>query len=345
MDGVTYESIIGRNDPSFERDLIWSSFPSNTIAITGGAGSIGAEVARTILANTSSKIVLFDHDESRLHSVSMFLQLLGQDRVSWRVVDIKDEIALDICLSEFNPKIVIHAAALKHVPVLESQPRDGYFTNVIGTANIINWVKSNPSTSLVFVSTDKAAEPSSILGKTKLLGERMVQGLSEFDKVQGFLRSHSVVRFGNVFLSRGSVIETFIFQIDHGLPLTITDAKMTRFFMGLKTAAELILFVALKEIPGISIFKMGPQINIAELAQKLSVSILGSEKELIYLGAKPGEKISEELFTNHEYGELEDLGPVFNVPLRKALRTEQLPSSHPRSHEEARIEIDRLLLL
>jgi dTDP-glucose 4,6-dehydratase len=187
---------------------------------------------------------------------------------------------------------VIHAAALKHVSVLEEQPREAYLTNLIGTANVLKALETTNIEDFLFVSTDKATNPQGVLGKTKLLGERMTYFAQNY-----FGKEHihfSAVRFGNVFLSRGSVLETYISAARRGEKLNVHDKQMTRYFMDLEDAANIILTVMSLRRDKIGILKMGEPIKILDLAEKV-IQTLGSTSEIQEVGMKPGEKIHESL--------------------------------------------------
>jgi FlaA1/EpsC-like NDP-sugar epimerase len=310
--------------------------------VTGGAGSIGSSVVRKLIEKTETDVCILDNDESRMHSLFQSFSSKLQKRITFFVTDIRDRDGLLQRLSTFKPDMIVHAAALKHVSILERQPRDAYLTNVLGTENLIDFLETNTSTSFVFVSSDKAALPTSVLGKTKLIGEYLTGRRIERDKSLGIERSLSIVRFGNVFLSRGSVLETFISQVEKNQPITITDGRMTRFFMDIAQASDLILYVMQSQIPGISIFKMGDPINIEELAKRLMKVLNASNEEILYIGMKPGEKIHEDLFSNIEEHSRVDLGLIFNVskvrsiPMGKTL-------GYPTTDAESLAEISKLL--
>lgn len=289
-----------------------SKYPFLRTLVTGGAGSIGSSVVTKLLSDTDSEIWVIDNDESRIHTLYESFDLKAKKRLRFFVTDIRDLKGLHQRLDLIKPDMIIHAAALKHVSILERQPRDAFLTNVIGTFNIVSYLKKNLNVGMVFISSDKAANPTNILGKTKYIGELMLGEQIAIDKELGTSRHLAIVRFGNVFLSRGSVIETFIRQINRGEPVTITDADMTRYFMDIEEAADLIIEVAAKQVPGISIFKMGAPIKILDLANRLQVHLNASNRDLEIIGIKNGEKIHEDLFSIEEEKELSDLGSILN---------------------------------
>jgi FlaA1/EpsC-like NDP-sugar epimerase len=340
---INYQTVIG---PSKDFKLLEDAerfFDNKVVAIVGGAGSIGSNVAKILLEKTKATLWLLDSDESRLHTMRMELQVLGNQSLNSLVFDIKDKFSVEEYLSKISPDLIIHAAALKHVPVLEEQPRDGFMTNVIGLRNVLSYVRLNPKTSLCFISTDKAANPVNILGKTKLLGEYMVAGLVEEDRKLGIKRTHPIVRFGNVFMSRGSVIETFIYQLKTGKKITITDPNMERFFMDIKEASELILYSILNELNGVSILKMGTPVRILEVAQRIADLMGIVDFETVEIGSKKGEKISEDLFSDWESRHLVEHGPILNSLSYGYIPFESLNKPLPKNNIEAFDLIESLL--
>jgi FlaA1/EpsC-like NDP-sugar epimerase len=211
------------------------------------------------------------------------------------LADIRDAERIDEILCEVQPQIVFHAAALKHLPLLERNPQEAFKTNVRGTANLLQSAIDHNVTHFVNISTDKAADPSSVLGKSKLLTEQLTAGVPEDSR-----RTFVSVRFGNVLGSRGSVVETFRFQIQKGGPVTVTDEKVTRFFMTIREAVHLVLQAAVIGKHGETlILDMGSPIRIAELAQHM-ISRSGRSIAIQYMGLRPGEKAHEVLISSHE---------------------------------------------
>ena len=331
-----------RNTNNFLSSLELSNYEYKRTLVTGGAGSIGSAVVKKLILKTKTEICIIDNDESRIHSLYQSFNSEDQNRISFYVADIRDRIGIHQRIDKFGPDVIVHAAALKHVSILERQQRDAYLTNVIGTSNLIEFLESNNQTDFVFVSSDKAALPKSVLGKTKLVGEYLVGGLIAKDLEQKVSRNVSIVRFGNVFLSRGSVLETFIAQISRSEDLTITDPRMTRYFMDISDAADLILHVIEQHIAGISIFKMGEAINIEELAKRLLVFLDAGNKGIKYIGMKPGEKLHEDLFSNLENMEINDLGLILNT--RKMFKVPNIQGNvSPANDLEAEQLIDELI--
>ena len=288
-------------------------FPFKTVVVTGGAGSIGSEVVKTLIESTDAEVWIIDNDESRLHTVFHTFHEDQKLRIHFYVTDIRDLDGLHLRLNSIKPDVIVHAAALKHVSILELQARDAFYTNVIGTQNLIKYLELNPGVGMVFVSSDKAANAQSVLGKTKLIGELLVGSLVKADRERGVSRFLSIVRFGNVFLSRGSVLETFIKQIHLGEPITITDERMSRYFMDIKEAAGLIKHVMNSKTFGISIFKMGEPILIIDLASRLQNYLKAENREIRLIGSVTGEKLHEDLFSSEELAHSRDLGLIYNT--------------------------------
>ena len=310
--------------------------------VTGGAGSIGSALVKMLIRQTNSHIWILDNDESRIHTLYQSFEKKYQERLSFFVTDIRDKEGLHSRLEQIQPDLVIHAAALKHVSILEAQPRDAFFTNVIGTQNLIDFIRIKQSVSLVFVSSDKAANPRNILGKTKLIGEHLVSSQFARDLQTQNSRCLSIVRFGNVFLSRGSVLETFLRQIELGEPVTITDPRMTRYFMDISEAATLIIYVINEKLPGVSVFKMGEPLSIHEVAVRLQKKMNAQNMNIEIIGLKPGEKIHEDLFTQTEEDSIQDLGLVFNSMQLSQVVDEELITL-PKDDADALKSIDIIL--
>ena len=289
-----------------------SEYPFLRTLVTGGAGSIGSSVVKKLLSNTDSEIWIIDNDESRIHTLYESFDPKAKERLKFFVTDIRDLKGLHQRLDLIKPDMIIHAAALKHVSILERQPRDAFLTNVIGTSNIVSYIKKNLNIGMIFVSSDKAANPTNILGKTKYIGELILGEQIAIDGELGTLRHLAIVRFGNVFLSRGSVIETFIRQIERGQSVTITDTEMTRYFMDVEEAADLIIEVAAQQVAGISIFKMGVPIKILDLAIRLQEYLDAANRNVEIIGVKNGEKMHEDLFSSEEEKELNNMGSILN---------------------------------
>ena len=209
----------------------------HVVLITGAGGSIGSELARQVRRLGPAELILLDRDESALHAVQLSLYGSGMlDTDDMVLCDIRDQEALEAVFSQHRPDVVFHAAALKHLPMLEQYPAEGWKTNVLGTLNVLRCAHQAGVQHLVNISTDKAADASCVLGQTKRLAERLTAWFALH-----YSRKYLSVRFGNVLGSRGSVLDTFKAQIERGGPLTVTHPEVTRFFMTIPEACELVL--------------------------------------------------------------------------------------------------------
>ena len=286
-----FEKITGRKEILLLSDAqIQQFFCGKRILITGAGGTIGSAVSRRLNSAGIPEVYYLDRDESALHALALSLSdTAASHSEKCLVADVRDFIGLAEVFKEIMPDIVIHAAALKHLVVLERFPREGFLTNVVGTLNVINAASAVGILQVLNVSTDKAALPTSVLGKTKLIAEHIVQELSSSQMLT------SSVRFGNVFASRGSVIETFIHQIENDLPVTITDPEVTRFFMSHNEAANLILASCMMQANAVFVQEMGTRIRIVDVVNRLAQA-LGRNPKVNFLGLQPGEKLHEDLY-------------------------------------------------
>lgn len=321
------------------RELDVARFTQKRVVIIGGAGSIGSEVLLTLLGEGAMNIEIWDCDESRMHTLHLSLPKKFQASVKSRLVDIRIGASIALAFKNYKPQVVIHAAALKHVSILERQPLEAYLTNVVGTALITREIMRNDFVEhSLFISSDKAANPVNILGKTKLIGEYI---WSYANRAHQSNTVWSVVRFGNVFLSRGSVVETFLSQIQKGEEITITHPSMTRYFLDLSEAARMICYILTNDVEGISILKMGSPIKIDDLANRL-MDYLGKRTQPSYIGVKEGEKISEDLFAEYELNSVLDNGSFFNIPFQFFLDPNPICLTTPTDDESALQEISSL---
>ena len=287
-----FMKIVGRNELELvSSEKIREFFGSSRILIIGAGGTIGSAVARRLLNSGITNIYFLDRDESALHALALGLSHEAASHSDLCIVaDVKDLVGLNEIFAKYKPDLVIHAAALKHLVIVERFPREGYITNVIGTKNVMEAAKRNGVTQVVNISTDKAANPTSILGKTKRITELLVEDYNKKSEV-----TSCSVRFGNVFASRGSVIETFIHQITNKIPVTLTDLDVTRFFMSHDEAANLILASAMNNGNGVFVQNMGEEILVSQIVERLAVH-LGISYSTRIIGLQPGEKLREELY-------------------------------------------------
>jgi FlaA1/EpsC-like NDP-sugar epimerase len=286
-----FEKITGRREIQLLSDLqILDFYKGKRILITGAGGTIGSAVARRLKEAKISDTYYLDRDESALHALALGLSDTAASHSSkCLVADVRDLIGLETLFEEIRPDLIIHTAALKHLVVLERFPREGYLTNVFGTMNVLNAAAAAGVSQVLNVSTDKAALPTSVLGKSKLIAEHITQELNSNKMLT------SSVRFGNVFASRGSVIETFIHQIENGLEVTVTHPDVTRFFMSHNEAANLILATCMMEANAVFVQEMGARILIVDIVNRLA-DALGTEARIKYVGLQSGEKMHEDLY-------------------------------------------------
>jgi FlaA1/EpsC-like NDP-sugar epimerase len=293
---IKEEDLMGRKQIETDTHSIKHFCKDKRILVTGAGGSIGSELTRQIAKYGPHKLFLLDRDESALLNTQLSLNGLGDLMDSSIILaDIRDSKRMDEIVCESKPDIIFHAAALKHLTLLERYPEEAFKTNVIGTSNLLIAALKNNVQNFINVSTDKAADPSSILGKSKLITEQLTAGIPLEEN-----RSFVSVRFGNVLGSRGSVIDTFRHQIKSGGPVTVTSDSVTRFFMTIQESVHLVLQAAVIGEPGNTlILEMGAPVKIVDLAN-LMIQRSGKEVQIVYTGLRPGEKLNEVLISNSE---------------------------------------------
>ena len=287
--------------------------------VTGAGGSIGSELCRQIHRYEPAELMMLDRDESALHAVQLSISghaLLDSDEVV--LCDIRDTAALNQIFLQRRPEVVFHAAALKHLPMLEQYPAEAVKTNIHGTRIVLDAAKRAGVEKFVNISTDKAANPCSVLGYSKRIAERITAQRAE--TADGAFLS---VRFGNVLGSRGSVLTSFAKQIAEGGPVTVTDPEVTRFFMTIEEACQLVIQAAAIGNPGEAlVLDMGEAVRITDVAQQL-IEQSGTPVEIVYTGLRDGEKMHEDLFGDDEPQDLRPTHPmVSHVPVPKVLDAE-----------------------
>ena len=296
----TQEELIGKSSIKADYNLVKSFISGKVVLVTGAGGSIGSELARQINSFNPQELYLLDRDESGLLEVSLSLNIHdGQMSPKLVLADIRDEVRISDLIAKIRPQIIFHAAALKHLNILEMYPEEAFKTNVIGTNTLLKEAAKNGVMTFINISTDKAADPISVLGKSKLLAEKLTAGYSSNnnDTETRFLS----VRFGNVFGSRGSVIHTFLKQIEQGGPVTITDPMVKRYFMTIEDAVHLVLRAATQGESGDTlILQMGDPVPIIDIANKL-IKSSGKEIKLRFTSLRPGEKLNELLVGKNEH--------------------------------------------
>lgn len=299
---VNIEDLLGREPIQLSVENIKSAIHNKVVLVTGAAGSIGSELVRQILQFKPRLLVMVDIAESPLYDLEMEIldnpELRGQ-AIEPVIGDVRNQERMRNVFRTFRPEIVFHAAAYKHVPVMELNPSESILNNVLGTKIIADLALESGTDRFVMISTDKAVNPTNIMGATKRIAEIYIQSMNSLGKTR-FITT----RFGNVLGSNGSVIPRFKKQIENGQPLTVTDPKITRYFMTIPEASQLVLEAASMGKGGeIFIFDMGKPVVIADLAKKmiqLSGLELDKDIRIEYTGLRPGEKLYEELLANEE---------------------------------------------
>ncbi|RSL31852.1 polysaccharide biosynthesis protein [Salibacterium salarium] len=296
---VEVEDLLGRDPVELDIEGISESITNKTILITGAAGSIGSEICRQISGFQPQKMILLDHYENGVYDVEMELQQkeLYSELIT-EVSDIKDKEKMDTIFESYRPDVVFHAAAHKHVPLMEKNPEEAVKNNVMGTKNVAEAANEYGSETFVMISTDKAVNPTSVMGATKRIAEMVVQHMDTTSETK-FVS----VRFGNVLGSRGSVIPLFKKQIQNGGPVTVTHPDMVRYFMTISEASRLVIQAgALAKGGEVFVLDMGEPVKIVDLAKNL-IKLSGYNIEDIgieYSGMRPGEKMYEELLKDDE---------------------------------------------
>ena len=293
----------GRAEKHLDMTEVEAYFAGKRVLVTGGGGSIGSELCRQIMSFTPAKLVLYDISENYIYDLFFELQekygALTRNTVELRVGSIRDKATLDRVFSEFQPEIVIHAAAHKHVPLMEDSPEQAIINNVFGTLNVAQCSLEHGVKRFVMISTDKAVNPTNIMGASKRMAEIIIEALQARGKTQ-----FTAVRFGNVLGSNGSVVPLFERQIRAGGPVTLTHPDIIRYFMTIPEAASLVLQAASIAKGGeLFVLDMGKPVKIRELAERmiqLYADPNGPPVEIIYTGLRPGEKLYEELLRDEE---------------------------------------------
>lgn len=268
-----------------------SSLRNKTVLVVGSAGSIGSALCSRISYQNPKNLIILDQDETGIFN--LYEELKDRCKVTMAIATIRDEERIADIFRVYKPDIVYHAAAYKHVAMMEKFPQEAFKTNVLGTFNLVQSAVENAVKKFIFVSTDKAVNPICIMGKTKRTGELMCLSMNGKTK---FI----VVRFGNVMASRGSVIPIWQKQINEGKPVTVTDKGMKRYFMGIYEAVDLILQATEMGKGGETmILDMGKQVKVCDIA-KFMIKASGKPLNIVYTSPKQGEKFSEELMTKRE---------------------------------------------
>jgi FlaA1/EpsC-like NDP-sugar epimerase len=297
---IKIEDLLGRNSILLEKDKVEKELEQKIILITGAAGSIGSGITEQIALFNPKLLILLDQAESPLFDLQ-FTLLNDFPELKFELVigDVCNEIRMQNLFKTFKPQLVFHAAAYKHVPMMEMNPSEAVATNILGTKIIADLSDSFKVEKFVMISTDKAVNPTNVMGASKRIAEMYVENKNKASET-----NYITTRFGNVLGSNGSVIPLFQKQIEKGGPITITDERITRYFMTISEACQLVLEAGVMGKGGeIFIFEMGESVKIIELAKKmiaLSGLELGRDIDIKIIGLRPGEKLYEELLANEE---------------------------------------------
>lgn len=298
---VEVEDLLGRDPVELDMALISKELTDKTILVTGAGGSIGAEICRQVCKFEPQKIILLGHGESSIYLIHQELNNTFGNKIEFIpiIADVQHKGRLQEVMRMYKPYAVYHAAAHKHVPLMEYNPLEAVKNNILGTKNIAETAKEFGVRKFVMISTDKAVNPPNVMGATKRIAEMVVQSLNDETSVTSFV----AVRFGNVLGSRGSVIPLFKKQIEAGGPVTVTHPEMTRYFMTIPEASRLVLQAgALAQGGEVFVLDMGKPVKIVDLAKNL-IRLSGKKEEDIgieYSGIRPGEKLFEELLNKNE---------------------------------------------
>jgi FlaA1/EpsC-like NDP-sugar epimerase len=298
--GIKITDLLERDEIALNLDLIRQSYQNKRILITGAAGSIGSEIARQLIKFSPAKLILLDQAETPLHHLE--LELMQNQKVDMEFVigDIRDKNRLQKIFELLHPQVVFHAAAYKHVPMMEKNPAEAIQTNVSGTMLLANLSVEHAISTFIMISSDKAVNPTNVMGASKRIAEMYIQSLNDPHINTKFVTT----RFGNVLGSNGSVIPLFKKQIEERKPITITHPEITRYFMTIPEASQLVLEAgASGDKNEIYVFDMGKSVKIYDLARKMIQLYgleLGKDIQITFTGLRPGEKLYEELLATSE---------------------------------------------
>jgi len=300
MQDVKIEDLLGRDEIELDLKAIANKLTGKTILVTGAGGSIGSEICRQVSEFRPKRLILLGHGESSIYNIDMELrQKVASDiEIIPIIADVKDRNRIFDIVSEYKPDVMYHAAAHKHVPLMEANPMEAVKNNIFGTKNVAEAADTFGVPYFVMISTDKAVNPPNVMGATKRFAEMIVQNLAKKSKTK-----FAAVRFGNVLGSRGSVVPLFKKQIAKGGPITVTDPEMTRYFMTIPEASRLVIQAGTLAAGGeVFVLDMGEPVKIVDLAKNL-IKLSGfneGEIGIEFSGIRPGEKLFEELLNENE---------------------------------------------
>ncbi|OJF90275.1 nucleoside-diphosphate sugar epimerase/dehydratase [Alkalibacterium sp. 20] len=308
---INVADLLGREEVTLDTQTIFENTKGKTILVSGAGGSIGSEIVRQLSRFSPERIVLLGHGENSIYHIHKEMRGEKHSLIHYVpvIADVQDKLRMEEVMRVYKPQFVFHAAAHKHVPLMEYNPHEALKNNVYGTKNIAEASKKYNVDTFIMISSDKAVNPTNVMGASKRIAEMIVTGLNEPDKTV-----FSAVRFGNVLGSRGSVVPLFQEQIKNGGPVTITDFRMTRYFMTIPEASRLVIQAGMCAEGGeVFVLDMGDPVKILDLAKKI-VKLSGySEKEipLIETGIRSGEKLYEELLIKNELTERKVFDKIF----------------------------------
>jgi len=314
LTAVAVEDLLLRPSEAIDYDRLEALINGKAVIVTGGGGSIGSEICERVVAFGAARLLIVENSEPALYAITERLAARGAEaEIEGRIADIRDRERIMRLMAEFRPDIVFHAAALKHVPILERDWSEGVKTNIFGSINVADAAHSAGAEAMVMISTDKAIEPVSMLGLTKRFAEMYCQALDrDLAAASGGARPTMrliSVRFGNVLASNGSVVPKFKAQIEAGGPVTVTHPDMVRYFMTIREACDLVITAATHALgaqrPDVSVYvlNMGQPVKIVDLAERmirLSGLQPGYDIEIVFTGMRPGERLYEILFASEE---------------------------------------------
>jgi len=314
---IKYDDLLGRNPISIDKTPIEEMALGKKILVTGAGGSIGNEICKQLLSYHPNLLLLLDIDETEIHNLSLrlhgYLKEFSEDIVPI-VCDVKDASKVERIFAKYEPDLVFHAAAYKHVPLMEYYPEEAIHTNVAGTYNVFSAAVRHHAKRCIMISTDKAVNPTNVMGATKRMAEQ-VSSMLTTDETEIVC-----VRFGNVLGSRGSMLPLFMEQINEGLPITVTDKRIIRYFMTISEAVSLVFLAGSMAKGGeVMVLDMGEQVNIYNFAKRLIKYCGDNRSEIVITGLRPGEKLYEEKLSANDRTIPTDNPRVFKAKVNDAL--------------------------
>ena len=318
---INYNDLLGRSPITIDRTPIQKMVKGKRVLVTGAGGSIGNEISKQLLSYQPDQLLLLDIDETELHDLS--LRLHGYQREFSKdimpiVCDVKNSAKLERVFEKYKPEIVFHAAAYKHVPMMEYYPEEAIRTNVAGTYTVLSTAVRHKVQRCILISTDKAVNPTNVMGATKRVAELVASMLSTADT------EIICVRFGNVLGSRGSMLPLFLEQIREGLPITVTDKRIIRYFMTIPEAVSLVFLAGAMGKGGeVMVLDMGEQVNIYDFAKRLVKYFGDGRSEVVITGLRPGEKLYEEKLSDKDHTIPTDNPKVFKAIVNGTLDKEE----------------------